>query len=518
MKRLTLSLGGKHQRAVRGSNALASFGLLAAGVVLGGTILMQVSSARLDITQDRTYTLSPASARLAQQLSDPAVVTLYFTRDLPASMNSLRRSLRDTLEEYRSASGGRLTIREVDPAADPDAAKEVARLGIPKVQFNTRTSEKISVQAGYLGLGLTYRAKNDLVLPVVQDISSFEYDFSTLLKKAQTDAVTTRSVRFLTGHGETGADVTQGLRRALGQSGTVSDLDLSKETSVPADTSLVIIAAAAQEIPEAQLKALDAYLMQGGKLLVFSEAVTVNRNLQPTPVKTGLEPLLAKYGITIGQSVVGDELSNDLLTFQNNGVQFGVSYPYLVKVLASNVDRESPIGRGIDGVELYWPTAISVQAPEGAQGTVLLSTTAEGGFVAAEPPNLMPPTPEQPLAVSARGAQPLAVSLSGSFPSAYGTGKSTGGRIIVIGDGDTARDDILGRFQGNAALVLNSVDWLSQDEDLIQIRSKTLNNRVLQPTTDAQRVAWKWGNLLAAPLVILVGGIVAWVLRRRPSA
>ena len=519
MKRMTVQIKAPHARTLRGGNAVVSLGLLALAIILGGMLLSPLTVARLDLTRDKLYTLSPASSRLSGSLEAPAEVTLYITKDLPASYNSLMRQVRGLLEEYRSSSRGRLTIREVDPATDPEAKKSVDRLGIPEVQFNTRTSDKISVQKGYIGLSLTYREKNDLALPVLQDISSFEYDFTSLLKRATQVDATPRSIRFLTGHDEAATDQTQAIRQALQQTGNVSDLDLETEKQVPVGTSLLVILGPTKEIPDEHRKAIDAYLMDGGKALILAETIGVSQQLQPTTNDVKLAELLKPYGITLGSSLVGDDQSNDILPFSNGYVQFLEPYPYLVRALGSNADRGSPITRGIDSVSLFWPTSVTVTPPENTTGGTLLSTTVDGGFLSDDQADLRPASVGGVVRASSRGQQSLAVALAGAFPSAYHPEKkSKDGRIVVIGDVDIARDDVLRRFQGDGLFLLNAVDWLVQDEDLIQIRSKSLDARSLDPLSDAARAQWKWGNLLAAPLVLLIAGIVTWRLRRRTPA
>ena len=527
MKLPPLKISRINRKAAAGSNAVFSFVLVIIATIFAGVIVQNLSNLRVDISEDKLSSLSPASRNIIARLDDPATVTLYISNDLPAYMQVVKRNILDTLESYRSSSNGKLSIKVIDPAKDSAALTKVQQLGIPELQFNVRSSEKISLQRGYLGLSLAYRSQDNFIMPVIQDTGSFEYDFSSLLKKALDQDLPPRNIYFLTGHGELESDSISAVRKALAENAQVNDLDLSKETTIPNTAAVLIIAGATESIPPEQLQAIDQYLMAGGKLLILIDAITVDNNLQTTKVTTGIEEMLAKYGVNIGTYPVGDNLANEILPFTSGQIQFLQQYPYLVRIIKENINSDSPITRDLDTLSLFWPTKISVTKKDGVESVDLFSTTEQGGFVAAEPINLLPTnTPDQINATSEKGKINLAVTLSGAIPSAYPANNPTGeqnapaktstdGRLVVIGDADIIRDDVLQRFSSNGILFMNTVDWLVQDEDLIQIRSKSAISRSFNPLEDKQRVNWKWANLLVPPLLILIGGIVAWRLRRR---
>src|SRR5512135_1299907 len=108
-----------------GSNAVI-FAALAIGVlVLANFMSVLLPRGRVDLTGDKIYTLSDASKQLVKTLPDRMQITAYITdpKDLPAPARHLERVgryVRELLDEYAKASGGKLTWEVVDPGAPKD--------------------------------------------------------------------------------------------------------------------------------------------------------------------------------------------------------------------------------------------------------------------------------------------------------------------------------------------------------------------------------------------------------------
>jgi len=92
--------------------------------------------------------------------------------------------------------------------------------------------------------------------------------------------------------------------------------------------------------------------------------------------------------------------------------------------------------------------------------------------------------------------------------SAEGTGSAAEGRMVIVGDVDYLQEQFVRSNPQNLVFTLNAVDWLAQDEALIGIRSKFRTPPVLAFTSDFQRVALKWGNLVGVPLLFSALGLV----------
>jgi ABC-type uncharacterized transport system involved in gliding motility auxiliary subunit len=85
-------------------------------------------------------------------------------------------------------------------------------------------------------------------------------------------------------------------------------------------------------------------------------------------------------------------------------------------------------------------------------------------------------------------------------------------RVAIFGDSDFASDAIAGSI-GNVDLFLNTISWLTAQENLISIRPREPGDSRLAMTADAVRIV-NWGALLIIPALVVVGGIVIWARRR----
>jgi ABC-type uncharacterized transport system involved in gliding motility auxiliary subunit len=85
-------------------------------------------------------------------------------------------------------------------------------------------------------------------------------------------------------------------------------------------------------------------------------------------------------------------------------------------------------------------------------------------------------------------------------------------RVAVIGDSDFASNSVLG-IQGNRDMFMNTIGWLSQQENLIAIRPKEADDRRVTMTA-AQQTNVVWLSLLVIPAFIFGSGVYTWWRRR----
>ena len=88
-------------------------------------------------------------------------------------------------------------------------------------------------------------------------------------------------------------------------------------------------------------------------------------------------------------------------------------------------------------------------------------------------------------------------------------------RLVYTGDAEFCSEQQLSRNPSNASLFLNIVDWLTQEEGLISIRSREVVSRPLDEISDGKRQAVKYANIFGPPLLVIAFGVVRWQSRRR---
>ncbi len=211
-----------------------------------------------------------------------------------------------------------------------------------------------------------YAGKRETI-PVIEDLSTLEYDLTSAIRKLTRDRLPVAGI--LTGHGEPGRTAIETFWRALERNYEVRTVSVKDSTLDPRPDVLFIIAPT-DTFPEAHLKAIDRYLMEGGRVAVLLNRI--NANLQfgfASEQKTGLEDLLAHYGAVVRPDLVMDRQSS-VVTLQRTVGFFRVAqmveYPFFP--IATSFNPEHPMVSRLREVFFYYVSSIDTSAalPEGS--------------------------------------------------------------------------------------------------------------------------------------------------------
>ena len=491
------------------------------GILLVGGILVVVNLiglnlfGRLDWTDDRVYSLSRASIELVEDLADPITITAFFTSDLPAQFATNRRFLQDKLDDYRAYGGQNVQYRFVDPAEDEELRNEAGRFGIPPVQIQVIESDNVQLKNAYMGLAIQYEDQRETI-PVIQDLDRLEYDLTSAIRRL------TRQERpvagFVTGHGEPNpVQDMPTLHQGLSSNYEVITVEAS-DLAGASSPDVLLLVAPTDTIPEADLRALDDYLLSGGRLGLLINRVAANLQVgQAAELNIGLDVLLSAYGASLLPNLVMDEQSSVVTMQQRQGI-FNISrqieYPLLP--VAGNFNTSNPMVNRLQSVMFYFVSSIDTAraTPAGVTMQPLIYSSRQSGvqqgFFMLDPSAMMATT-----ASLAGGPFTLAAAYTGTFPSAFDPGRAgVPARLVVVGDGDFLNESVLGVVGSNVEFGLNLVDWLAQDEALLAIRSKSIQPRALRETPEGLRPIIKYGNMVGPLLVVFLIGFVRWRKRR----
>ncbi len=310
-----------------------------------------------------------------------------------------------------------------------------------------------------------------------------------------------------------------------------------------------------QDLSEAAAYNVDQYVMRGGKLLVLADKAewsepSDQRQLQIRQIETGLDSLLVSWGVSQKPFVLQDERCwSPLLFFIDKQTRNPMvsPYPYMPAVVDEGINHEMPIAADLEIFLPIFSCPLEITAVEGIEATPLLLSSARSW---TEPFNPMvhpfdvtawngqythtflvpgddpafPPTKEHPL-----GEKVLAVALEGTFPSSFEqrpgtpggelfphlTSSSEGQRMVVIADAEGFSDyaGFLLDPQGtsrellNGPVIKNSIDWLMQDEELMQIRNRGVKRRHLRELDDAKKDMAQILCFVVPFLIVVFGGI-----------
>lgn len=504
-------LGGAYRR-LRAGIATAAVGVLVLNL-LGAHV-----RGRLDLTEDRLFTLSEGTRKVLAGLDDVVTIKLFASSELPPEIALTLRDVRDLLADYRAASNGRIQVLEFDPGKDDDAAAEARSLGIREIQFNVLRNDEFQIRNGWLGLAVLYADDRETV-PIITRTDDLEYRLTSMIASLTTDEKP--RIAFLTGYGAREPFRYPTLHTVLSERYDVRTIYLGGDSVPelsPDSFRVVVVAGPDQPLSEAAVSAIESYLDAGGAGLFLLERGVVDPRMPfSRRVDTGLDSLLARRGITLANGLVYDLRSNERVSLGQRGI-FNLIAPYPLWPIVVRTDEDHTITRGLEALTLAWPTALELA--ENSVARPLWTTTEFAGVTDASA-SIMPEALDLDTDPEALGTRVVAAVVDGLAAGEDGGEDRTGqaaGRLVVVADADFVSDDFVRSNPQNLAFAANAIDWLAQDEALIAIRSKDRTPPPLVLESEAQQAALKWGNLIGVPLLFVLGGALRVAQRRRLSS
>ena len=467
---------------------------------------------RLDLTEDKIFTLSDGTSRLLSQLDDILTIKLYESKDPPPQITLVARDVNDFLRDFSGSRDNVKFIRKF-PDEDEDAALEAQMAGIPPVQFNVFGQTEISTKLGYLGIAITYADRRELV-QYIPSVDGFEYGLASLVNKMLLR--NPKKVGFLTGHGEKsiqreltsfGGQLAAGYEVVEVGSEGENGLDLS-------GIDVLVIAGPTQEVSAADREELMGYLTGGGKAMILLDALLVDQSrLVAVPNPNSLAELVEPFGILLENNVVFDPQFNESLPFNVGFGSVMIAYPYWAHV--PTVDRK--VTGEVQQTIMPWVSSLGItDADVGEVEVINLLRTRPTAAVEYAYGDLSP-DPESPrfdLRNKQQFESDIAVAVTGT--AANGSDNSEF-RIVVAADSDWISDQVAGRSGENLALGLNLVDWLAQEDALAAIRSKVVASRQLEFNSATHQNVVQYVNIIGIPVLFVLVGLAMALKRRRET-
>ncbi len=460
---------------------------------------------RMDLTEDKIFTLSPATKEIVGQLDDLLTINVFMSKDPPVQVSPVSRDINDFLDDVESSSDGMIKVARHFPEDDEKALKKATNAGIPPIQFNVRSQGELQIKTGYMGIALTYLDKRE-VLAFIQSVDGFEYRLVSLINKMLDDRSQKKIIGFLSGHQEMeiSGDL-QSFASVLNQQYQVKTI--SAEEGVPINLEsidVMVIASPKTRIGETHRDSIKDYIYGGGKVFIAIEPILVDFNQLAgiTNRDSSSDFVLSEFGISVESDLVFDLQSNETLAFGTGGSRsVYLPYPYWVK--ADVVD--SKIGGEVSSVVMPWASTVGIlNLPDSTFTATPLISTTEFGFIDMNLRNLRPNSPTFSEVTGDNFVlSDLGVALE--HPS--------GSRMVIIGDADWISETAT-RFNNNVLLALNIVDWLAQEDNLASVRSKVVSERSLVFSSDSHRNLIQYSNIGGVPLAFVIIGLLRYMQRR----
>ena len=477
--------------------------LLIIGIIVLANLLSTQFFKRFDLTADQQFTLSNATKDILRNLEEPVTVSAYFTEGLGPDFVKTRNDFRDMLLEYSNLSKGMIDFEFINPNAEEALEQQAQQNGIRPVLISVREKDQTKQQRAYLGAVLKSGEQTD-VIPFIQPGAAMEYDLSTSIKKMS--VIDKPSIGIIQGYGCSGPNELATVYQSLGILYNVEDINLGIEQNIADRFKTAAIVAPKDSIPPADLQKLDAFLNRGGNLFVGINTVgNQGGGVQGIIISTGLESWLKSRGIEVENTYLIDESCGSVTVPQQMGqftVNAQVNFPYfpMPKTFADH-----PLTKGLKQIIMPFASPVRYIGDDPASFTPLVYSSQHSGILQA-------PTTFEVQKNWSLADFPMSNVVIG------GVLESNNSRLVVIGDGDFP-SAAQGRGQNdNASLMINSMDWLSDDTGLIELRTKGVASRPINEMEDSRRSFLKWMNFLLPIVLVFVYGFYRYQVRRNRRA
>lgn len=533
-------------------------------------------------------------------LSDTIKVKLFLSSSLKSvapfmgldQLPEYPDTLKAIVDGLNAKNYGKLEYAYIDPSSEPTQEPSWKKYNLMHLQWPALSDDNIQSGEGTIGLVMEYGEKireipllSVLRLPII----GTQYNLADLddMEQVIDDNLETlvdinQDLGYLSDHGTlniSGAspmgprnpDALSTFSSLVSQTYSIKPINL-KDDDIPASINCLVIARPTENFSDFELYQIDQALMKGTNLALFLDAFKevrpnaqqpfgMNREPNYEPLDTGLEKLLAHYGIRIKKSYVLDENCHKQRLPQSMG---GGERPIYFAPIIKNrfINHDLKYMRGIKGLISLKISPLELdkaRISEHALTAVTLIASSEKSWEMRQPINLNPMFLSPPSSDDEQQSFPLAYILEGSFPSYFDgkpmpekttedTGTETqdnkestpepvaekatadlskikgqGGfiskgkpaKIFLMAASDMLKDNVLNP-EGNSPndmFVLNTIDALNHRENIAVMRSKVISFNPLVDTGTLTKTFVKTFNIAGLPVLVVFLGLIVWLKR-----
>lgn len=531
-------------------------------------IIGSLFTTRIDLTEDKRYTLSEQSIHVVSTFNSPVIIDILLEGDLPSEFSKLKTETTQLLQEF-AANNNNIKYNFVDPLEDNTQTEatiaELQRLGLTPANVTVEENGRVSQEVIFPWAMVNYNnqtvkvplLKNKLGASseerVTNSVQNLEYAFADAFTKLTIK--TKKRVAVIKGNGQLEDIYLADFLTTIKDYYNIGAITLDSVEKNPQkvldqlkEFDLALIAKPTEAFTEEEKYVLDQFIVNGGKSmwLIDQVAIELDSLFNPKgssmsfPRNLNLNDFFFKYGIRINPVLINDLYFTQIVlaTGEGNESQYNpVPWYYNPMVFSPN---NHPINNNLEAIRFQFANSIDT-ITNSYRKTILYSSSPlsrpEGT------PKLIsldiinnPPDKEK----FNDGNKPLAVLIEGSLNSAYtnrivpvkleGT-KLKGGsnKMLIVADGDIIKNQIrnsrpleLGydkwtnNFFGNKEFLVNSINYLLDDTGLINIRNKKVKIALLdQEKIAAQKTKWQLINVGLPVILVLFSGLIFNYLRKR---
>ena len=527
---------------------------------------------RFDLTADKRYTLSASATEIIKDLDSPIVIDVFLEgEDFPSEFRRLQKETKQLLEEFATINNN-IVFNFLNPLENESTRErniqQLTQRGLTPMQLSVQENGK-ATQAVIFPWALASYNEQTVIIPLVKNIigasqqelvsnsvQHLEYAFADGFSKLINPK--RRKIAILKGNDQLQDKYIANFVKKLGEYYYIAPFTLDSVATNPQNTlkaindfDLIISAKPTEAFTEDEKFVLDQFTMNGGKSLWLIDAVVMEKDSLYNDTgknyavsrELNLTDFFFKYGVRINPYMVSTLYSAPITLAMGEGSQSQfqhLKWPYSP---LANTNSNHPIVNNLNLVKFDFANPIDT-LKNSLKKTILLETAPltklEG---TPREVSLSLVTQEQNPQSFNKGNQNLAVLIEGEFQSVYSNrippfniqkalNKSIPTKMIVIADGDLIKNDVIrnvpqelgfdrwtGQTYGNKEFLLNAVNYLLDDNGLINIRSKEIAVAFLnQQKIASEKTMWQVINILLPLVLLLVFGFVFNYFRKKKYA
>lgn len=564
-------------------------------VIIHGDVIERIPA--ITSTAGLEYKLTTAMQKLNDKISallalkDKVQVKLVMSKSLAAiapymgldEMPRLPEEIASVVKRLNAANYDRLAFEYIDPATPGDQEAAVKTYNVQALEWPAIKEAGIAAGRGVIGLVMEHGGER-LQLPLLSamqipiigtryqlaDKAQLEENLTAALEKVVN---INENLGLLTSHGSLSTTPAPGQQtggignfsRLVSGTYNLKHIDLAKE-DIPAGLKSLVIARPTQPLSDAERYQIDQALMRGTNLILFVDAfeevmpqqrmgMGMNQGPEYRPLETGIETLLAHYGLTIDKAYVLDE--NCYTQQVPRAMGGGERKIYFAPMIQNrHINHDLDFMKNIRGLVAVKASPLTVDETalnsQSARAHVVFSSS-DRSWEMKDRINLNPMFMAPPQSGTDMRSYPLAYLLEGAFTS-YFAGKPVptrtldqpkdeqaesaenapakrdlsmiqerGGfiekgkpaRIFVLAASEMIRDNVLDAEDNtpNGVFIMNVIDALNGRSDIAVMRGKQQQFNPLDETSAATKAAVKWANIAGLPVLVVLLGIVVWIRR-----
>lgn len=549
--------------------------MMAAAIIILGNFVFSFYFIRFDLTSEKRYTLAESTRKLLKNLDDVVYLKVYLQGEFNPDFTRLRNETKEMLDEFRAYSNDQVEYVFINPLENPSKEetdkieKQLYEKGIiPEQVIDRKKNQKTTESLIWPGAIVSFKGREmpwqifkrqgsgeiQREVSINNSVQELEYSLSNTIRKLQMQIKP--EVTFIQGHGELDTLRQFDFMRALGEYYRVNTVSLNHNLEALKGSSAIIISQPDSVFDEKDKFIIDQYIMKGGKALWMIDPVYINFDTLRIKGYTlglnndlNLEDMLFKYGVRLNPVLVQDMQCSQLKI--NIGFKKQPNFklfPWIYNPLIS-ADIPHPIVKNLDLIKFEFAGTLDTVSAKGIKKTILLTSSR---YTKTQPTPariglaMVKFTPKEDQFHNSY--QPVACLLEGEFQSLYSNripaailrdssiayrenGKKT--KMIVIADGDVAKNDVrpgmgpmaLGydrntnQVFANKTFLLNCVNYLLDDEGLLQLRTREVKLRLLDKKKIVnQEFKWQMINIVMPLGIIIVLGLLRFYIRKKRYA